>query len=474
MIDKTQVPTQAITHFIRWNLQLIIGRARDGQFYSCIDQFAFCLREINFLASVYPTAIILRLFIKEISNYFTFRLVRKALKKLGVAPFLNILVLNLKHLATTARLKNTLHSRIKINKDRGFAVDTDAIRRFLTAMRQPNGTIFEYRYSAQSAHPTLYASVYACMTMSLLGDLQKLSAEERHLWLGYFDSYQSPDDGLFWDPLIYNVLYPESDWWGARHLALHMISAYTALGGRPKYPFKFLKRYYDHNQINHLLNNSDWKGTLKYDDDIDNKIMNIGSLLQYQRDTWDDLKAGSAVTYLKKSLRDHINPATGMWGFWNIEDRHQRSRMVQFAYHLFPLFFYDMEIITSPNKVVDIVLETQNFYGGFGVKINSSACEDIDSIDILCRLADQLPARRAEIDSALLKAKQWVIFNQVADGGFVFRMCEPFVYGHQEMSSGRNNGSIFPTWFRLLSLAYIDRHFNEQNFTISKAPGLVN
>jgi hypothetical protein len=64
-------------------------------------------------------------------------------------------------------------------------------------------------------------------------------------------------------------------------------------------------------------------------------------------------------------------------------------------------------------------------------KTLSIACENIDSIDILCRLAATVPDRRAEIDEALRKAVSWVLCNQVDDGGFVFRLYEPFTYGHR-------------------------------------------
>jgi hypothetical protein len=109
---------------------------------------------------------------------------------------------------------------------------------------------------------------------------------------------------------------------------------------------------------------------------------------------------------------------------------------------------------------VQIVLATQNRLGGFGVKLNSSACEDIDSIDILIRLSPLVPDRKVEIDAAMRKALHWVLCNQVGDGGFVFRLGEPLVYGHLETSSNKNQGAMFPPWFRTLSLAYLARHFS--------------
>ena len=40
-------------------------------------------------------------------------------------------------------------------------------------------------------------------------------------------------------------------------------------------------------------------------------------------------------------------------------------------------------------------------------------------------------------------------------GGFIFMRHQPFEYGHPQMQSDANVSAMFPTWFRLLSLALI-------------------
>lgn len=331
----------------------------------------------------------------------------------------------------------------------------------------------QYFYSASVSKPTLYASAYACMTRGMLGSLDQLSQTSKTEWMQYFDSFQNQDDGLFYDPVVRNALFDDSDWWGARHLALHMISAYTALDGKPKHPFYFLKQYYSRAAIENWLSSYDWSSKEVGREDPDNKIMNIGCLLQYQRDAWDDLDAGESVSYLKGYLRKKLNNETGMWGGFDVNNPHERSRIVQFAYHLFPIFFYDDEFDFDAEKIVGITLATQNRFGGFGVQPNSSACEDIDSIDLLIRfypfVSDQL---RAEINDSLAKAFAWVLLNQVDDGGFVFRLNEAFRYGSDNTSSLPNEGAMLPTWFRTLSLAYMARFLGlTNNFVITRCPG---
>ncbi|MFM6528484.1 MAG: hypothetical protein ACKPIB_09330, partial [Dolichospermum sp.] len=156
----------------------------------------------------------------------------------------------------------------------------DSILDFIETLR--TDAIYKYKYSLSSEQPTLYASAYVCMTFSLLGRLNDLSQQDKQSWIDYFDSFQCEKDGLFYDPILDSDFYRNTDWWGARHLALHMINAYTDLGEQPQYPFFFLKDYYDPKYIENWLSDFDWQSVIGMTDDIDNKIMNIGCLLQYQ------------------------------------------------------------------------------------------------------------------------------------------------------------------------------------------------
>lgn len=344
---------------------------------------------------------------------------------------------------------------------------------FLESLRDPE-SIYCYRYSQSCSQPTLYASAYACMTKSMIGELSNMPKADTIAWVDFFDSFQNQNDGLFWDSVVRNEIYEDSDWWGARHLALHMISAYSDLGARPRHPFKFLEAYYDSASMQTWLDQYDWGGAVIGESDVDNKIMNIGSLLQYQRDTWSDEDAGRAVEFLKLYLREKLNKSTGMWAGLSPNNKNQRSRMVQFGYHLFPLFFYDGDYNFDADKIVNIVLRTQNQFGGFGVNANSSACEDIDSIELLIRFRPYVPNDvQMRIDDALEKALSWVALNQMPDGGFVFRLNEGFVYGSSQTSSEANQGAMLPTWFRILSLAQITRQVGlDDHFKINRCPGL--
>lgn len=330
---------------------------------------------------------------------------------------------------------------------------------------------YEYLYSASVKQGNIYNSVYACLLLDLYGELDKLSKEGNAQWVAYFDSFQSSEDGLFYDSRIDGNTYRTCNWWGAEHLCPHIIAAYTALGAKPKYEFEWVKKYYDKKVLKELLDSCDWESAIPNENDIDNKIMNVGVMLQYQRDFWDDKEARKAVDYLKTYLREKLKSETGMWGTYDVNEKEELPRMIQFSYHLFRIFMYDKEMMISPERIIDNIIKSQNKYGGFGASLNSSACEDIDAIDVLIYTANQVDYRKTDIIRCLSYALQFVLANQNADGGFVFRRDEAFGYGHHLLSSKKNESGMFPTWFRTLCLAYMARYMGDNNYKFVNAPG---
>ena len=333
------------------------------------------------------------------------------------------------------------------------------VRGFVDSMRAGD---FQYRYAPSVAVPTLYSSVYACLILSLFGQLESLSDDDRRRWAAYFDSFQSPD-GLFRDPAVRNDVFERADWWGARHLVLHLIPAYAALGHVPRHRFAWLDAY--------KTGDASWLGELDPSGDVDNKIMNVVCGLQYERDVRNDGPAGEATQRLQQTLWSRRN-ADGLWGRVDLHDPASVSRAVQFAYHLYSIFFYDGFAIEPAPRLIDLALQTQNAVGGFAPQLNSSACEDIDSIDLLTRLGQQTDYRRDDVERALRRAVVWILANQNPDGGFVFRRNDPFHYGHAAMTSGRNESAMFPTWFRTLSLAFAQTFLGAAGWQFVRAPGL--
>lgn len=322
---------------------------------------------------------------------------------------------------------------------------------FAEKLRIKEGAYGMYRYSSSGTAHLLYASVYAAMLRHLLDDLQRLTWEQRNEWIIYINSFQC-EDGLYRDPFVRNDIAEKEDWWGWRHLTAHVITALTCLGGRPRYPFAFLETVYAENAAYSWISNLPWREKPDY---VSNTVMNYVVLLQYERDFNKNTLALRAVEQIFSFLDKTQNPDTGLWGNISINDRAKLSIGVQTAYHLWNLYFYDNRPIQYMERAIDSCLSTQNTIGGYGVALNSSACEDIDSIDPLCRFYIMLNYRRADIENSIKKALPWILVNKVADSGFVFRRFEKFAYGHVLMTTGPDESQLFSTWFRILSLAYI-------------------
>jgi hypothetical protein len=323
-----------------------------------------------------------------------------------------------------------------------------------------NKTFFKYKFSSSQQKENIYSSIYACLIYDMYGELKKLTDAEKKEWLDYFDSFQSPNDGLWYDTNLKNKYYNDNDWWGARHLAVHMIAGYTALFSKPKYKISYVEKYYDKSYLHSWLDSFNWNGFFDHSNDVDNKIMNIAVIMQYNRDFFEDVDASKAINNLFDYLDSKINTKTGMWGECDTQNPYELSRSVQFAYHILLPYFYDKRPVLFKEKILNLTLKTQNKIGGYGEKLNSSACEDIDSIDLLIHLSENL---NLEVKKSLTKALAWVLSNQNTDGGFVFRQNEPMWFGHEILTAQINESHLLSSWFRTLSLIKLTKKLSINN-----------
>ena len=332
---------------------------------------------------------------------------------------------------------------------------------FVERHRFPAERTGSYRFAVSSTQPTLYSSCYAAAVRSLYDDLGDLTEAERGEWVAYLNAHQDAD-GLYRDPVIFDQGWYAGDpfWCGRPHLTCHAIIALTALGGLAERPFRLAEEFGDLGRLQEWLDSRDFGERVAWSG---NEIMNLGTLLQYARDSHNDARAGRAVRFMLDWLdAHHLDAATGVWGSLDVTDPVSRSHAVQAAYHWWPLYFHDGRPIPHVERAIDTVLATQNPLGGFGWGVHnpdqpylSSACEDIDSIDPLARMMQLTDYRSDEVRAALERAAEWVLLNRAEDGGFVFIRNRRFEYGHPEFAAEPNVSSMFPTWFRTLSLAII-------------------
>ncbi|MBU4200370.1 MAG: hypothetical protein KKG09_10085 [Verrucomicrobia bacterium] len=326
---------------------------------------------------------------------------------------------------------------------------------FFESLRLPDGGYGRYRYAACQTQPVLYASLYAAMARHLLCDLDRQSPAQKAEWIAYIQSFQD-DDGFFKDPPIAHpgswYVPPHMEWCGWWHLSCHAIIGLTALDAVAAREFAVLKPYYDEKFLRQWLAARDMNKI----DFVGNEVLNLGQLLQYARDFQHVRPAGRAMEIVLDWLDAAQDAATGLWGraFVTPEDR---NKAYQGAYHFFLLYDYDCRPIRYPERIIDFMLTMQTPQGGFGIHANTSGCEDIDAIDPMTRLYFKTLYRQADIEASLRRAFDWVLQNQTPDGAFAFICNQDMFYGSRLMYSGKNEGSAFAAWWRMLSLAIMSQ-----------------
>lgn len=348
--------------------------------------------------------------------------------------------------------------------------------------RHESGDTGRYRYSTAVHETTLYSSTYAAMTRSLYHDVDSISDAGRAEWITYLNEHQD-DDGLFRDPVIFNQSGYRDDplWCGRPHLSCHVVTALNCLGGIAPKPIAWLDSFCETDSLLQWLSDRDWGARIAW---TGNEIMNVGQLLQYARDFQNDDRAGRAIEVLREWMElHHFNRGTGLWGQLDMTDPVARSHAVQAAYHFWPLWTYDRQDVPGLERAIDSLLQTQNKLGGFGwgvhnaaEPLHSSACEDIDSIEPLCRFGAMTDYRKDDVQTALTQAVDWILRNRMADGGFVFILDVDYEYGHDQLRGERGVGAMFSTWFRSLTLAYLGMALSgiwlgQYRWNVSGGPG---
>ena len=316
-------------------------------------------------------------------------------------------------------------------------------------MRLKNGTYGRYRYSEMSDEPLLYASIYAALTRYLYRDLGNLKNSERIEWIEHIQIHQR-EDGLYADPLVVNDIAETCEWWGWRHLTAHALVALACLGAKSEKRIRYIEPFYSQDYMSTWLGNCDWGAG----SDDSNAVHHIGAYLLYARDYQQDQSACQAIEVLFNWLDDHVDVVSGLWG-GRPEIPADLDILIQTAYHMWILYFYERRPIPFIEQAINNVLANQNIFGGFGCNLNTSACQDIDSIASLVWFSRMTSYRFEDIKKSLQRALPWVLANMNIDGGYVFQRGIPLTYGHTLMRSETDRSAMFPSWFRSLCLGYI-------------------
>jgi hypothetical protein len=234
------------------------------------------------------------------------------------------------------------------------------------------------------------------------------------------------------------------------HLTAHVLPALDLLNSKPSHSLSFAYRFLDLSYLQDWLDQRNWrKAWLE-----GNNLFFIGQFLIHLRDVENNSSAQAALDLYFKWLDQKVDPHSGLWG---TDGFCSNAEALYGGYHQLILYYYENHPVKYTERLIDVALSLQHADGGFNPRGGGGACEDVDAIDILVNMYKIVDYKRPQIRYALRRALRNILKMQISDGGFVYRLGEPFIHmGIQKTKSGSNSSNLFSTWFRVHALALIN------------------
>ncbi|ACE83768.1 hypothetical protein [Cellvibrio japonicus] len=315
---------------------------------------------------------------------------------------------------------------------------------FFDACRIDKTFLFKPYIDAEKT--TLYSSAFAVMAYHYAGVLNRFSVDDKQNWIDYLCAHQDSATGLFDAPELYEgIEFHHNLEHRQLHLTCHILPALNILGGEPRSRISYVDKFLN---TNHFI---------KWLDDRDlsmawvegNNLLFAGQLLIHEIENTG--KGVESLELLFSWLEKTIDPNTALWGTDRGCDVH---KAMYGAYHQLILFFYKNRSIPYQKKLVDSVLYTQHFDGGYSKWRGGGTCQDVDGIDILVNCYKTLDYKRKEIRSSLRKCLYHIVSDRyVKNSGFMDR--KGFSFIHNSMPRTKtpvDQANTFSTWFTMHAL----------------------
>jgi hypothetical protein len=301
--------------------------------------------------------------------------------------------------------------------------------------------------SVPNGNTTLYGTCYGAMGQFYLNELPVVNDAIPEL---IFQS-QCPDTGYFIGPELQDYFPSENIQHDRIHLLNHLaVSAVLPLAenlGIGLRPLLFAQKWCISDYLVTWQDSVDWKNAWFEG----NNILFVGQLLVYLRDVEKYPGAQASLEAWFEWLEREIDPATSLWGTNGYCDA---AAAVYGGYHQLLVYWHENRPIRNPKGLVDTVMSLRHMDGGFNPGGNGGACEDVDSVDILVNCYKRWDYRRPEIRRALWHCADHILATQNPDGGFPYNRDQPQSHmGIPGTEAGPNVSCIFPTWFRIHTLA---------------------
>ena len=293
----------------------------------------------------------------------------------------------------------------------------------------------------------------AVMALALLGEIDRLSNGERRAVADFILGFRR-EDGVFANPQMSpEDTFKKEDAEETRryidfHLTNYSLGALEALDALDEITLDFVDPFLDPQYLEAWLARRDLRDPWQEG----NNIVNLASFLLLLRDR-GSMEARLRAEHALEPLVDwHLRlqePATGFWGVGQTQSETAMLYAMAGATHNFHLFYALGRPIPYGEAIVDSCLKLPAEV--------TSACIDVDAVDILANFHRLQDYRRGAIEAWLAHMLGALLHVQNPDGGFAdvrvgTRRLDGWVRGYEE-PQGISNG--FATWFRCIAIAMI-------------------
>ena len=362
------------------------------------------------------------------------------------------------------------------------------IENFIFSLKNTNGGFYLQKNFNQT---TLMSSAFSIITLELINSLGKLETSKEQ---NYFLKYQDEKTGFFVDPnlnLEYNKIEDIEFNYIHYQTTAFSLSALDALKMKPKYNFTFMNSFRGKEKISKFFEKINWRNPWHES----NKIMFLLQFFSYEYIVMKKKDSLVDIHTIIDCLDSAQDSKTGLWG---TQFKASSFASMAAAYHFLIFYKYFNRKINFSEKISSSVFQLQMRDGLFHPFGGGGACEDLDAIDVIYKISSDVST---ESEESLKRAYRALLQNYDKNGGFCWakRPTFPFLVGLKYFNPSlelfnlgmikwiiKNNyiGSLIPffkekkiyeysnwdlmkyninlsdswsTWFRLLSIATIER-----------------
>lgn len=332
--------------------------------------------------------------------------------------------------------------------------------------------------SLTSSNRTLLSTTFGIFVYEVLGELRSRAlsfSPELPEWIA---SAQDPETGLFIEAQAGGSKFPllGHNWqYFTWQTTFFCLSALDALQSDPVHRLRFLDKYLAPNYAHRWLDGLDWSDPWLES----NRVMFLVSFLIQQ----GHLETAHQILDWLDNTQDSGT------GFWGIRSGASLRNAMAGAFHFVFLYMYLGRKIASIEPMIDHTLQLQESDGLYHPRGGGEACLDLDAVDILVKLSLLSDYRQPDIKVSLGRTYMAILANQRSNGAFceavrpalpksLKRKVGEAVYldrllrkpylaesdrirysGWEKLEYFADQGDLWATWFRLLTLALISTRY---------------